>query len=216
MDAAQRGSPRPTPPTRPPAMVLVIGRPEQWPESIVRLANRSIIELTCVMSIYEAAACLTLRRGKIAGVLVDPQGLSRREWEMLEVLRKHIPQPVWSLPVRAGRDKEIARGLLPWEAAESALEQLPVVSTPQESQGSNRFSGPGDIYTKADIVPPSEFPQSAPPKSAPMAKTSHNEPLKTPKKDSEIPVVSEVAPSYDERGIEPLLSENEIRALLGP
>ena len=195
---AQRGSvaeaSRPT--------LLVIGRPGEWPASLLRLANENRVQLECVGGVHEAAARLKRGSSQIVGVLIDGEGLSRREWAMMSVLQRHISQPLWSLPARLRRDLPLPAGVRAWGEAERALEQLPMGNTPVVLEGNK------------GILQSAKNPQER----------KHNHPAgltdkmgeKAPDKSTEMAVESGVADRYDESDIQPILSENEIRALLGP
>lgn len=196
MSDAQRRS------IHPAAAVLLIGHIERWNEVTAHLAGKTpSIEFTT--SIHDAAARLALHSA-IQLVVIEPQSLSRREWEMLALLKRHIRQPMICLPPRTRHEHSPPPGILSWEAAVGVWGQL-WGCTPEQPQG-NKGNSEAPTYNAKTNTPllPEPAINSTPKTENP------------PQNRSEMPVVSKVVESYDEDKSAPILSDHEIRALLGP
>ena len=205
--------------------ILVIGPRAHWPAPLPDYLAQGRIRLDTVADLHQAAAHLSVRRSPqepapsaassshYRAMLVDPDFLSGREMARLCVFKRHVSLPIWSLP-SAGKPKEmIARhGLLPWEDCLQALAHFVLSgSTPQIPQGSNRFSQTAAAAT----FPAASAPQTAPQRTSSSPESSDNNASLALEKPAEMPVASEVAARYDALMGQPVLSEQELRALLG-
>ncbi|HVT79852.1 MAG TPA: hypothetical protein VHM90_04285 [Phycisphaerae bacterium] len=188
------------------AVFLVIGHPSvaaRWPGLLNGLLQNHSLQF--VGGVHEAAARVIAAPERILGILVDPEGFSRREWDMVALLKRHIRQPIWSLPARNRREQFLPTGVLPWEVALREIRQLLMAPTPIEPQGSK-----GILKETAELPAPIRGDPLSCSQTAPDL--THNE----RENQTEIPVVSEVVEGYDDAKAGPVLTEPEIRALLGP
>jgi hypothetical protein len=201
-------SPAPTP-------ILVVGRRALWPAPLEQLHTEGAICLDCVTDLYEAAARLAtggaFAAQKHSVFLIDPDHLTGREISMLCVLKRHVALPIGSLPSGRNRKEELRlQGILPWQEAMAALMRvLHNRSTPQTVKGSSVISQTADEGTER----PSASPGSV--NAGVMTGGTDRSRLDAAAKCTEMPVESEVVDRYDALRDGPILSEPEIRALLG-
>lgn len=186
-------------------LVVAARQDSAWPDPLPQWIAQAQVRLTCVRDFFEAAVML---RGETpwAALLVHPEGMMRRDFSMMSLIKRHVVLPLGSLTARTRHGSISDAGILPWEDTARALEQkLLTCYTPQNSEGS---SAKDDSCVKLPI-PTGVRPPSMPPRP-------HNPPAGTPENRMEIPVASRLADRYDELDGSPVLTENEIRALLGP
>jgi hypothetical protein len=194
-----------------PRNILAISRHDQWPEPLGSLVVEGLAIVDCAQTLHEAAAAFVLSRQCYHALLVDVEVLGSHELAKLSVVRRHISQPMWLLPHSARRTHlraALAQGAIPWEDAARVLTQWLQKGTTPVSQVSNR-ENPQEIL-KDFIAPDSSDSE---PRRRPDA--ADKSPRIDPENNAEIPVVADIVARYDGLAGTPLLSEHEIRALLG-
>jgi len=195
----------PAPPAQPPPEILLLGTAFDWPDPLPQLLAQRLIHVHVSPDLYQGAAMLRDSGRRFFALLVDPEHFSRRELQNMLIFKRHMALPIWSLPTRNRKALISELGILPWEDAVQALSQFPLQGiTPQSPQCDTQKYG-------AAISPP-RTAETAPAKPTPE---THNAPAMGLEKRTEIPVASHLADRYDEPNATPLLTEWELRALLG-
>jgi hypothetical protein len=197
----------PAPPPQPPAEILALGAVPPWPDPLPELIAQRLIRVEAAAGLYQAAAMLR-DQGRYLALLVDPESLSRRELEKIVTVKRHVALPIWSLPTRHRKTWIGDLGILPWEEACRALSSDALGRLTPQATGYDTQK-----YAGAFSHPPPTSPPPPPPVS-PMPK-AHNPAENAVDKRAEIPVESQLADRYDKNSATPLLSEAELRALLG-
>jgi hypothetical protein len=193
----------PAPPPQPPATILLLGALRTWPDPLPQLVTERLIDLHAASGPHQAAALLK-DQGRFLALLVDPEHLSRRELRMMITVKRHAALPIWSLPTRHRKALISELGIIPWEDASRVLSRyVPQGLTPQAAQ--NDAPKSRSAVSSSPALPP---PPPPPPKA-------HNPPENAREKRAEIPVATHLADRYDQNDATPLLSELELRALLG-
>ncbi len=169
-----------------------------WPEPLVSLAARGLVHIHAVATLHEAAARLSLTaHPDFAALIIDTESLTHREIGLLKTFKRHKNLPIWLLPVcsiaRPRYQEALTCGATPWKDVLLALAGLPLNSFTHQAQKSSTQD--------SDLFPD-------PPKT-------HNNPLEHAKNSAEILVEPDLTSRYDETEVQPLLSEQEMRALLG-
>jgi len=201
----------PVPPPQPPVEILALAALATWPDPLPELLAQRLIHLHTTADLYQAAAMLK-DQGRFLALLVDPEHLSRRELRMLMTVRRHVALPIWSLPTRHHKTLINELGIVPWEVVCRTLSGCALGRiTPQGTRYDTQK------HLGAFSHPPTLKPPSPPPEipSAPPLPKAHNPPENTLEKRAEIPVASHLADSYDEFNATPILTELELRMLLG-
>jgi hypothetical protein len=195
----------PAAPIQPPAEILLLGAAGHWPDPLPQLMSQHLIHFHITPDLYQAAAMLKDESRRFFALLVDPEHLSRRELQNMLIIKRHKTLPIWSLPTRNRKALISELGIIPWEETVRALSQLPLqVITPQSPQcDTQKYPVP------FSPDPARSYPPTPPPKADNPSATG-------PEKRTEIPVASHLADRYDEQSTTPLLTELELRALLGP
>ena len=191
--------------------ILAIGRHDQWPEPMASLIAAGSVAVETVATLHEAAATWVLAPESYNALVLDTQVLSSQELAGISILRRHIPQPVWLLPGYGPQTRvrqALALGAIPWEDAASILAQwLEKGITPisQISSRENPQDSPlGFLDPNCQELGLRRRPDAAD-KIAPIPTEN----------SAEIPVVADIVARYDGMTGAPLLSDHEIRALLG-
>ena len=191
------------PATQPPAEILLLGALQPWPDPLPQLLAHRLIHLHATSDLYQAAALLK-DQDRFLALLIDPEHLSRRELQMMITVKRHVALPIWSLPTRQRKALISELGVIPWEDARAALTRYALQRlTPQTAQidAQNRPS----MISLSSPLPPA-------PSSPPKADNSLG---RRTEKRAEIPVATHLVARYDQNNATPLLSELELRTLLG-
>jgi hypothetical protein len=204
--------------------ILAIGPRACWPAPLAEYIVQGRIHVDAVAGLHEAAARVAGAHERnradrasdiprYRAILVDPDFLSRREMGLLCVFQRHVTLPIWSLP-SASKHKEMRtqQGVLPWEDAIQAMAQVLLNScTQQIPKGS--IGNP----QSATVAPASADNGASSPLQHAVAapRPSDNDPSATSAKPAETPVATEVAARYDDHVSPVVLSEQELRALMG-
>ena len=196
-----------------------------------------------VGNIYEVAAEQAQHRHRYRALLVDLRALARPDVDALLALSRRTGLPVWLLPVDAGRTRlaaALAGGALPWpqnsakprngHATPPAYEIPATKVVPANGASGRPHPGPAPVASPASVAPAAPLPVAPlpepqlPPATRPSplqglparlfepapAKSENVNPANIQSKE----VTSPPLPQYDE--MSPVLSEEELRALLGP
>jgi len=195
-------------PPQPPAEILALGGLPPWPDPLPELIARGLVRVEAANDVYWAAAAFR-DQGRYLALLVDPESLSRRELEKIVTVKRHVALPIWSLPTRHRKAWLGDLGILPWEEACRALsgEALGRLTPPTEQYDTQKYGG---VFSHSTAPPP---PSAAP---APPLPKADNPAGKASDERAEIPVASHLADRYHQHSATPLLSEHELRTLLGP
>jgi hypothetical protein len=156
-----------------------------------------MVSVEIVTSIYEVAGRVAGGNGRVRGLLVDPRVLLLRDLEGVRTLHKFVRMPVVMMPMvegaspRAGEAGEY--GVIAWQQAAPAIAAL--IGAARETA-------------------PVEAPRPEP--AAVLPVPTDNRGASSAGAEAENSVTSQPARRYDELGIQPLVSAQELAALLGP
>jgi hypothetical protein len=179
---------------RPPAQgAFILLGPDRgrWPEPLGTSVEMGECIIEPTLHLHDMAAGLAMhRRIPIRAVLLDPTVLTACDLHFLATLMRHVSIPVITLPVTAEASPAIRHaaglGILTWEEASSFFTGVTHEESPAASVA-------GDSET---------------------AETDNSN-LVSIETSGENPVTSEVEARYDDFGTQPLLTDQEVRALLG-
>lgn len=208
--AAQFNLPH-APPRRIPQLLAVGWRSvDVWPDPLARWLQENRVHVHKAANLFEVAEHVTREPNRWLAIAVNPDGLTRGEFNMLATIKHHVVLPIWTLPECKSRTHRHDPGFTPWEQAMRTLSQmLLTVDTPQIPEGSSKNTDPSRARTSPSARP---HDQGIPHPAAP----AHNQPARSPEMRPEIPVASQLAARYDEYLSAPVLTAKEIQALLGP
>jgi hypothetical protein len=176
---------------------LVLGPARaEWPEPLGELVRGEQAVVAAVGGMHEIAARVAGGNSLVRGVMLDPLVLMRRDLEAVRTLARYVQVPLVMLPLLEGSSvcarEAPAWGVLMWEEAAPALATL--LSVGRE---------PGlaeDLRREAEQLS-AEMTDNPDGASAGVAGENH--------------VTSQAANRYDELGMQPLVSPQELAALLG-
>jgi hypothetical protein len=184
--------------TDPTTRLLAVGPHDgPWPPRLAAEIDNGSIVVERVSTLYDAAARLSHAAHAYHALLLDAARLSRRDLQLLPTFTRHKALPMWLLPATTGAHvrfhEATGLGAVPLEEALQATR-----SSPQEVPTQH---GPKGNNEKCKLLHTSAPPDKRGPDDA--------------RDHAEIPVTTQVAARYDEAGAQPVLSDDELRALLG-
>ena len=184
-------------------IIIVLGPPRApWPEPLASLVENGQASVQIARSMYEAASCLSAAADPAAEVpapvlLIDPQVLLLRDLQAARLILDRLPALIALLPLTPGASfcvsQAAAYGVRTWEQALPELQPAPAPAPAPAIPV---------VYDAPAILnaPPAE------PDNHTAANTAES---------PENPVTWDVPPRYDDSGVCPLVSEEEMHALLG-
>ena len=190
-------------------VILVLG-PQALCATLAQTgAQRGSWRAQRVANLHAAAAQVAAARSLVAGVMLDVSACTQRDVAAIRIFRR-AGVTVWIIgqerkPSR-GADA-LAQGALPW----TAESEVAAPRAPQPSVIAPAVIAPAVIAPVTAFAPqPQQSPQKSETSAAP-------EPIQTPAESVELEANSPADPHarYDEMAAAPLVSEEELRALLG-
>jgi len=178
---------------RPPAQgAFVLLGPDRgrWPEPLGTSVDLGECEIEATLHLHDVAARLSMpRRFPIRAVLLDPTVLTVCDLQLVATIRRYVSIPMVMLPVTADASPAIRHaaglGIMAWEEASAFLAGI------------------------AHHEPPASVADDT------AERETDNKNLVSTETTAENPVTSEVEARYDDFGTQPLLTDQEVRALLG-
>ena len=194
--------------------LLALGTFEKWPEPLHGMLAGGYVSIESVATLHEAAATLALQPSRFQAFLINIQHLGHRELSMLVLFRRHLSVPLWLLPPSDQRTHAPwvrACGALSWEEAKLALEliRLQKVPTGDYGRGSKESL---QISRSLENSPPA-YPKIS--HGGNMGEGAHAAHPSGPVQPQPS-VGSGVVTGYHKKHDPSSLSDDEIRALLGP
>jgi len=175
---------------RPPAQgAFILLGPDRgrWPEPLGTSVDLGECVIESTLHLHDVAARLAMpRRFPIRAVLLDPTVLTARDLQLLATIRRHISLPVIMLPVTADASPAIRHAI---------------------SLGIAEWEEALPFFAGITHEPPASGASETP--------ETDNSILVSTETTAENSVTSEVEARYDDFGTQALLTDQEMRALLG-
>jgi len=187
---------------------------------------------------YALATRLAAPETSFAGILLDPRGLPRAAFDLLAVLQRHRPLPLWFLdaPVRPIVEQLLRLGARPVDPARVFADSpaaypptnghakavaraqptkpfIPSSIAPPPRPAAPQHRRAADPVPAAPVAPLAKNPTSPVSASATSVAPAAPVPNQSPKPDDK-PVVSAIDRMYDSLASQPVLTDEELRALL--